>query len=122
MTDFDVRGDRGATIEFTVTVNNPDGSPVDLTLPGTHLVVTGKLHESDAATLFQKTYIQGQASPDIAIAGASHNIADVTIRPADTAALTQTTYVLCDAILTQPSGKVTTVARGVIKVRAGVGT
>jgi hypothetical protein len=122
MTDFDVRGDRGTTIEFTVTVNNPDGTPVDLTLVGTHLVITGKLKESDAAPLFQKTYIQGQASPDIAITGATHNVADVTVRPNDTAALTQTSYVLVDAVLTQPSGKITTVASGVIKVRAGVGT
>lgn len=120
MTDFDVRGDRGTTIEFKVTVNQPDGSPVDLALPGTHLVITGKLRESDAVPLFQKTYIQGQASPDIAIAGG--NIADVTVRPADTAPLEKTSYVLCDAVLTEPSGKVTTVATGVIKVRAGVGT
>lgn len=123
MSDFDVRGDRGTTIEFLITVLNPDASPVDLSLPGTTLTVTGKLTPDDAVPLFTKHYIQGNAgASQITISGVAHNIADVTIAPGDTAALTKTRYVLVDAVLIQPSGKETTVARGVIKVRAGIGT
>lgn len=107
---------RGAsrTIRLTIT---KDGVNPDLTIPGTAVIFTAKLKESDAVPAIQKAYAAlttvlpaGVVAGGIAVSHIDTNadsvldtwVADVTINPADTEAIAAS-YLAWDAWLIDSS-------------------
>lgn len=124
MADAAISGQRGTTIAFLlpVTLNGAD-FPVN---GGAGYVVTftAKRRRSDAVALITKTWRSppGASDPGMTLLAGTDNTIDVELSPADTAAFTGTEFLVWDAILTEPNGRETPVAKGALTVRAGVGS
>lgn len=124
MTDFQISGVRGRSIgwQFDITRN---GVGIDVTQAGMQLVVTGKLRTDDATPVFKAT-LGAEGGPGNITTPDPETPETVQVDvPADEAgilALTQTSYIQVSAVLTEPDGRETEVATGVIKLRVTAGS
>lgn len=122
MSDQSLTIQRGTTgvIRLTVKLNN---SPFDVSVSGSTIVATFKRRRIDQLPLFTKVYdANGTDTVGAELASGSTNLVDVTIDPADTAAFQATEFLVWDAILTEPEGRQTPIAKGALTVRMGVGS
>lgn len=137
MSDTAITGQRKTSIGFLLPVQITGGPEIDLTLAGTRIDVTVKKRRSDANAVIHKSYIApatfNGVTPVVEAPPGITNVADVEIAPADTDPATyaagefkglfdSTAFLVWDAILTEPGGRVTKIAQGAFTVRAGVGS
>lgn len=129
---FNITVDQGDSLPLVVgPVKVPDPvtgveSPIDLTQGGMKMWVTAKatLDVADsAAPIRKRTVSAGGASGEIDLnvpVTTDKNYATANITAAEIAAITAPVFLKCDVQLEEPNGRKTTIARGVIAVRADV--
>lgn len=97
----------GDTLDYIVEDLMEGGVPVDLTVPGTEVWVTGKLTYATADPgVFQKKLSTGGVVP------LSQNSLVVTLDPADTENLADGTELIVDVQVKAPNGRLQTPVEG----------
>lgn len=113
---------RGATRVVRVTISK-DGQNADLSLPGTAVIFTAKLSDTDAEPTIQKAYaaISTTLPPGVVAGGIAVSqvdlvwVADVTIDPADTEAV-DASYLSYDVWLIDASPQESPVVEGRLRI------
>ena len=106
---------RGDTIIIEAAINQ-GGEPINITGYSIWFTAKPNIANNDGTSgVVQKTLVSG-----IAVTDAPTGRIRITIAPADTAQISQTTTYECDVQVKSPSGEVTTAARGTMKVELDV--
>lgn len=107
---------RGDDQDFSITVVDANGQPVNLT--GMKVWATFKYHinDLDSALAIQKT----TNTSTITIAGSNNNVASFTIANADTASFSDTTVLYYDVQIKDGASKIHTIDSGTLTVNDDV--